>query len=343
MSRSIEFSLTLPRFQDPGERDPFQRTYEFARHVESVGFAGGFVGHHSFTPETKDPSAPFVLLAAIAARTERLRLGTGVFLGALHHPITICEQVATLDQISGGRAVLGLGTGYRPYEFEAYGSPFGRRGRRLNETIEILRSTWTTGNFQHEGEFFRFGDLPLYPPCVQQPHPPIYVGGTSEAAIERAARLGDTWFTLPMETLTYVRSLAERYRAACARHGTTPRICLMREAWVAQDDAAIEADWFDRALSFHRYYWETGTRGDQHDPVLQRVGTGQPVSYQEFAHDRAFVGTPDAVIEEIRRWHDAIEFDEACLIFATAREATDQATLTRATALFANEVIPAFT
>ena len=117
----------------------------------------------------------------------------------------------------------------------------------------------------------------------------------------------------------------------------------MREAWVAQDDAAIEAEWFGRALSFHRYYWETGTRGDQHDPVLQRVGTGQPVSYQEFAHDRAFVGTPDAVIEEIRRWHDAIEFDEACLIFATAREATDQATLTRATALFANEVIPAFT
>jgi alkanesulfonate monooxygenase SsuD/methylene tetrahydromethanopterin reductase-like flavin-dependent oxidoreductase (luciferase family) len=146
MSPSIEFSLTLPRFEDPGERDPFRRTYEFARHVESVGFAGGFVGHHSFTPETKDPSAPFVLLAAIAARTERLRLGTGVFLGALHHPITICEQVATLDQISGGRAVLGLGTGYRPYEFEAYGSPFGQRGRRLNETIEILRSTWASSS-----------------------------------------------------------------------------------------------------------------------------------------------------------------------------------------------------
>ena len=94
-SGPIEFSLTLPRYQDLGERDPYRRTYEFAHHVESIGYAGGFVGHHSFTPETKDPSAPFVLLSAIAARTERLRLGTGVFLGALHHPVNICEQVST--------------------------------------------------------------------------------------------------------------------------------------------------------------------------------------------------------------------------------------------------------
>lgn len=338
----IEFSLTLPRFQDPGERDPFRPTYEFARHVESVGFAGGFVGHHSFTPETKDPSAPFVLLAAIAARTDRLRLGTGIFLGALHHPITICEQVSTLDQLSGGRAVLGLGAGYRKYEFEAYGSPFHQRGRRLDETIEILRSTWATGNFRHDGEFFQFGDLELYPPCVQRPHPPLYVGGTSRAAIERAARLGDTWFTLPMETLPYVERLVHQYREACARHGTTPRVCLMREAWVAEDDDAIEQEWFGRALSFHRYYWETGTRGDQEDPVLQRVGTGQPVTYQEFVRDRAFVGTPDKVIDEIRRWHDAIAFDEACLIFATAREATDEAALTKSTGLFGREVLPAF-
>jgi probable F420-dependent oxidoreductase len=338
---AIEFSLTLPRFQDPGERDPFRRTYEFARHVEAAGFAGGFVGHHSFTPETKDPSAPFVLLGAIAARTERLRLGTGVFLGALHHPIAICEQVSTLDQLSGGRAVLGLGTGYRAYEFEGYGSDFRQRGRRLNETIEILRSAWTTGSFRHDGEFFHFGDLELYPPCVQRPHPPIYVGGTSRAAIERAARLGDTWFTLPMETLGYVRALADQYREACARFGTTPRICLMREAWVAGDDAAVEEEWYGRALSFHRYYWDTGTRGDHDDPILQRIGNREHVAYQEFARDRAFVGTPDNVIDEIKRWHDALGFDEACLIFATAREATDPEALTRSTALFAREVIPA--
>jgi probable F420-dependent oxidoreductase len=338
----IEFSMTLPRYHDLGERVPYRRTYEFARHVENIGYSGGFVGHHSFTPETKDPSAPFVLLAAIAAQTEALRLGTGIFLGALHHPVNICEQVSTLDQISNGRAVLGLGTGYRRYEFEAYGSVFESRGRRLNETIEVLKQAWTTGNYQWDGEFFQFGDLQVYPPAVQRPHPPIYVGGTSDAAIERAARLGDTWFTLPMETLPFVVALAAKYRAACQRHGTTPRICLMREAWVGVDDQAVEDEWYGRALSFHRYYWDAGTRGDDHDPVLQRVGTHQPVSYQEFCRDRAFAGTPDLVIDEIRRWHEAIGFDEVCLIFATGREATDQATLTRAVTMFADEVIPAF-
>lgn len=338
----IEFSLTLPRFHDVGERSPYRRTYEFARAVEELGYYGGFVGHHSFTPETKDPSAPFVLLSAIAAHTERIRLGTGVFLGALHHPVNICEQVSTLDQISNGRAVLGLGTGYRPYEFKAYNSPFEQRGRRLNETIAVLKKAWATGSYEWDGEFFQFDDLPLYPLAVQTPNPPIYIGGTSKAAINRAAKLGDTWFTLPMETLPYVIEIVAQYRAACAAAGTTPRICLMREAWVAESDAAVEAEWYGRALSFHRYYWEAGTKGDDHDPVLQRVGGGEDVPYQEFVRDRAFAGTPDMVIDEIKRWHDAIGFDECCLIFATGREATDQETLTRAATLFANEVMPAF-
>ncbi|MFN8023874.1 MAG: LLM class flavin-dependent oxidoreductase, partial [Acidimicrobiales bacterium] len=166
--------------------------------------------------------------------------------------------------------------------------------------------------------------------------------GTSSAAIRRAARLGDTWFTLPMETLSVVVELVAEYREACAAAGTTPRICLMREAWVEETDAEVEAEWYPRALSFHRYYWDAGTRGDVHDPVLQRVAAGEDPPYQEFVRDRAFAGTPDLVIDEIRRWHDAIGFDECCLIFATGREATTQEALTRAATLFANEVFPAF-
>jgi alkanesulfonate monooxygenase SsuD/methylene tetrahydromethanopterin reductase-like flavin-dependent oxidoreductase (luciferase family) len=116
----------------------------------------------------------------------------------------------------------------------------------------------------------------------------------------------------------------------------------MREGWVGENDHEIETEWYGRALSFHRYYWATGTKGDDHDPILQRVGEGEDVPYRDFCRDRAFAGTPDAVIDEIKRWHDAIGFDEVCLIFATAREATDQPTLTRAVTLFAEEVAPTF-
>lgn len=339
---SIPFHMPLPRFQEPGERQPYRRTFEFARHIEALGYTTGFMGHHSFTPETKDPSAPFVLLSAVAAQTETLRLGTGVFIGALHHPVNICEQVSTLDQISNGRVTLGLGTGYRPYEFEGYHSPFKQRGRRLNETIRLLKQAWTTGNYEFDGEFFTLPSLEVYPRSVQEPHPPVYIGGTSDAAILRAAQLGDAWFTLPMETLSHVVELVAKYRSACAAAGTTPKICLMREAWVGESDAEVEKEWYHRALSFHRYYWETGTPGDEADPILQRIGGGEDVPYREFVRDRAFAGTPDVVIEEINRWHDAIGFDEVCLIFATAREATDQAAMERATKLFSETVMPAF-
>ena len=339
---SIKFSLTLPRYIDEGERDPFRRTYDFARFAEDLGYYTGFVGHHSFTPETRDPSAPFVLLSAIAARTERLRLGTGIFLAALHHPVNLCEQASTLDQISNGRATLGLGVGYRQYEFEGYNVPFEQRGRRMDESIDILKRAWTTGRYKADGPIFHIPDLAVYPSAVQKPHPPFYMGGTSSGAIRRAARKGDKWLSLPMEALPEVKKLAAQYRAECDKAGVEPRICLMREAWVAPTKAAIEEDWLPRALSFHRYYWETGTKGDEHDPVLQRVGAGENVGLEEFATDRAFAGTPKFVIEEIERWHEAIGFDEVLLIFATGREATTEAKLKGAVETFAKEVMPAF-
>lgn len=338
----IEFSLTLPRFHDPDDRVPYRRSYEFARVVDELGYAGGFIGHHSFSPEVKDEAAPFVFLSALGAHTERIRLGTGVYLAGLHHPANIVEQVSTLDRITNGRAVLGVGTGYRPYEFETYGTDFRTRGRRLDETLAVIRKAWSTGSYAWQGEFFGFDDVPVFPPPVQTPHPPIYVGGTSPAAVRRAARLGDSWFTLPMETLSVVTELVADYRAACAAAGRAPRVCLMREAWVGDSDADVEREWYQRALSFHRYYWEAGTKGDDHDPVLQRVAAGEDPPYQEFVRDRAFAGTPDLVIEEIRRWHEAIGFDECCLIFATGREATTQEALTRAVTSFAREVFPAF-
>lgn len=338
----IEFSLTLPRFHDPTDRVPYRQTFDFCRVVDEAGYAGGFIGHHSFSPEVKDEAAPFVFLSALGAHTERMRLGTGVYLAGLHHPANVCEQVSTLDRVTNGRAVLGVGVGYRPYEYENYGVDFRTRGSRLDEMLALLRQAWSTGSYAWDGEHFQLDDVPVFPPPVRQPHPPIYVGGTSPGALRRAARFGDTWFSLPMETLSVVTELAQRYRAACAEAGTTPRICLMREAWVGESDAEVEAEWYPRALSFHRYYWDAGTKGDEHDPVLQRVAAGEDPPYQEFVRDRAFAGTPDLVIDEIRRWHDAIGFDEVCLIFATGREATTPEALTRSAQLFASEVMPAF-
>lgn len=337
---AVRFSITLPRYLDPGAAHPFERTYAFARRAEELGYYAGYVGHHSFTPETRDPSAPFVLLAAIAARTTTLRLGTGIYLAALHEPAATCEQVSTLDQLSGGRAVLGVGAGYRPYEFDGHHVGFDDRGPRLDEALRVIRTAWTTGSYRHDGPHYPMPDVPLYPAPLQRPHPPILVGGTSPAAIRRAAQLGDGWFTLPMETLPVVQRLVASYRAQCAGAGRTPYVCLMREAWTAPTSAEVEGEWLDRALRFHRYYWEQGTKGDEHDPVLRRVGGGERVDYATFAADRSIVGTPEQCVDHLARWHEAIGFDEMVLTFLSGPEPS--AELDRTVASFATEVIPAF-
>jgi probable F420-dependent oxidoreductase len=339
----MRFSTSIPRFYDHGDRVPLRRTYEYANMLEECGFHCGYVGHHSFTPETGDPSAPFAFLSAVAARTETLRLGTGIYLGALHHPVDICEQVSTLDQISGGRAVLGLAVGYRPYEFEGFGIPYEERGSRLNETLEVLKRAWETGRYKHQGKHFNIDDLPVYPRAIQSPRPPILVGGTSRAAIQRAATLGDGWLSLPMETLPVVKRLADQYRAACKEAGTTPYICMMREAWVAPTAAMVERDWLEGALGFHKYYWEAGTRGDEEDPVLQRVAQGERVDYQTFARDRAIAGTPEFCIAELQRWQEEIGFDELMVIFVSGQHGGKSLVPMKDTVrMFADEVMSEF-
>lgn len=343
----MKFNTGISHKYFPEFERPLDRAYQQAEFLEELGYNGIFIGHHSFSPETGDSSAPLTTLAAIAARTERLRLGTGIFLAPLHHPVNICEQLSTLDQISNGRAMFGVAPGYRDYEYEGLGVPFAERGPRLNEIIKILKQAWSTGRYGYDGEYYKIPDLTVHPGAVQPGGPPILVGGTSKPALRRAAQLGDAWYSLPMETLPKVTELAEFYRAECRKAGTQPRIVLMREAWVAPSAEDIESQWLDRALGFHKHYWDAGTEGDIHDPVLQRVAAGERVGCEEFAHDRAIAGTPEFCISELKRWHDAIGFDEINVMFLTNFHTVEGAqggkgSVREVAKMFAEEVIPEF-
>ena len=327
----------LPVFVDAGAASPFERTLGFARTADELGYHMGTFGHHSFTPQIADPSAPFALLSAVAARTERLRLGTGVYLAPLHHPVTVAEQAAMLDQISGGRAVLGVGLGYRPYEYEGFGLDFHTRGKRLDELLTAIREGWTRGEFRHDGEHFRIPPSPVNPPCVQKPHVPILVGGSAPAAITRAARLGDGWFALPQEGLEIMRRQVDAYRAACREAGRTPYVCLMRNAWIAPTMEQVQAEWLPRMVEFHKTFADA--RADRSDTVIERLLAGETFTLDEYIRARAIAGTPEVCIAEIERWQAAIQPDEYSLIFGGS---DDAARLEDAVTLFAREVMPAF-
>lgn len=339
MAKKIRFSLMLPSLIDEGARKPYEPTFRFAEKVDRLGYHMATLAHHSFTPETGDPSATFTVLGGIASRTENLRLGTGIYLAGLHHPVTVAEQAATLDQISGGRAVLGVAVGYRDYEYEGFGLDFRSRGRRMSELLSVLRTGWERGRWGHEGEFFTIPDLPVEPACVQKPHMPILVGGSSPKAIGRAAHLGDGWYALPQEGLEQMKVQVDMYRAACDAAGRKPYICLMRNAWIASDAKTVEDEWMGAVVDFTKTFASARDENSVPDPVLDRIVADEKVGFEEFVQGRAIAGSPDMCIREIERWREAIDFDELSMIFGGS---TEQGRLEAAVEQFSAEVMPAF-
>jgi probable F420-dependent oxidoreductase len=143
------------------------------------------------------PTAPiydaFAYLGYLAARTERVRLGTHVYNIGLRHPFTTARGVQTVDLLSGGRFEFGIGASWLEQEWDATQLDFATRGRRVDEAVEVCKRLWTEETVSHNGEFFAFDQVVFEPKPVQKPWPPILVGGESKAALRRAARLGDGW------------------------------------------------------------------------------------------------------------------------------------------------------
>ena len=299
----MKVSLNLPVFEEPGTTDPWRPTFELAQAAEEAGFYGAFIGHHHFTPGYE--TAPWVVLAAVAARTSVLRLGTSIFLLPTHHPLDVAENVATLDRISGGRVVLGAGIGYRRYEYEAFELPYERRGSRMSEALEILPRVWSGEPVTFAGQHFRFTDVSVFPRPVQEPHPPIWVGAVARAAQRRAARLADGWISDIMEPLGRERRLAERYRRDCEEAGRTPTVCLMRAAAVAPRREVLEQQWLPEMARMQLDYWRAGAQGRDEDGMFGRLERGEAVSLGEFARDRVIAGTPEDCVKGLGEVADA--------------------------------------
>ena len=174
-------------------RDPtqlYQETIDSIVMAEDLGYDSIMITEHHFTDDDWAPS-PLMLLSAIAMRTKRIRLGTFVGLLPFYHPVRLAEDGAVLDILSGGRYEFGFGLGYRPEEFMGYGMQMKERSRRADEMLHIIRGLWQGDTVTFKGKYFSCEKAKLTPRPVQQPHPPIYIGGFAPNAVKRAARMGD--------------------------------------------------------------------------------------------------------------------------------------------------------
>lgn len=206
-----------------------------AAHAEGLGFESVWLPEHVvFPPQIRSryPYAesgapvrtdtplldPLVLLAHVAAKTATIRLGTNVYLPALRHPIVSARMVVTLDVLSGGRVTLGVGAGWLEEEFTALGVDFASRGARLRECVRAWRILWQEEAPSFSGKFFSFGPVVFEPKPKQRPGPPILFGGETEAALRRAAALGDGWYGV-RHTPGSARAQVEKLRIFLDREG----------------------------------------------------------------------------------------------------------------------------
>ena len=171
----------------------------WARLAEGLGYQFLMISDHvavTSDVQSQYPAPfydPFITLAWLADVTENVELGTTVTILPYRHPLLTARMAANIDQLSGGRFILGVGVGWAKQEFEVLGIPFERRGAIANEYLAVIKKCWTNDVVSHEGRFVSFRDVYTAPRPLRSPHPPIWVGGRSEAAMRRAVRYGDGW------------------------------------------------------------------------------------------------------------------------------------------------------
>lgn len=194
--------------------------------TESFGVESIWVSEHLVVADPRTPPSPMdpedpildpvTALAFLAGLTESVRLGTGVVVLPLRNPLVLAKQLATVDVLSGGRLILGIGVGYVEREFEAIGVPFDDRGIRLEEHLAAIRAIWTEDHPTYAGALVRFDGVQAHPHPRQRPHPPIVMGGYAPTVLRRTVREADGWYGWGLDLEATARYLASLREAAAS-------------------------------------------------------------------------------------------------------------------------------
>lgn len=293
---------------------------DYVIEADRLGFRHLFMVEHHFTGQGQ-VSASLTLLAYLAARTTRIRLGTAVVVVPWHNPVLVAEQIATLDLLSGGRVDFGVGKGYRKAEFDGFCVPMDEASERFDEAMTIIRKSWTSeGRFSHHGKRWHFEDILVEPAPLQQPHPPLWLAAGSPDSIRRAAREG---YNLLLDQLAQTDQIARRialFREACEEAGRPFEPAMVATARALQ---MIRSE-SERAEAFATRRRVLSVIGDlARDRLADRV-----------EDDTApLLGTPAEIVERLREL-ESVGATNILLVDPNASVANLRA--------FAREIMPAF-
>ena len=348
----MEFGLffLMQRDERWSEAQVYESGLEQMLAAEALGYSSVWIAEHHFNDYGLCPAPP-VLASYVAARSTALRLGMGVSLMPLHHPIDLAEQLAVLDVVSGGRLDVGIGRGGTAQDYQTFGSDRAESRPRVEEGIEIMRECWTGRPFDYRGRFHSAERLHMRPRPVQRPHPPLFIAANSEDSVRSAARLGLptlSSFFVPLAELQR-RTRLYRESARAAGRSDAEIDALERQSWVMRvvhvapdrDEALRVTEpafmGYQRKMAVLRTESTGGGLADSFDRSLLRL---RP--FGEYLDDGwAHFGTPDEVRTGLQAYLDATGYERVLLVMALPGLETRHAL--RSMRLFAEEVAPAMT
>ena len=293
---------------------------DYVVEADRLGFRHLFMVEHHFTGQGQ-VSASMTLLAYLAARTQRIRLGTAVVVLPWHNPVLVAEQVATLDLLSGGRVDFGVGKGYRQAEFDGFCIPIDEASDRFDEAMDVIRKCWTSeGRFSHHGPRWHYEDIVVEPAPLQRPHPPVWMAAGSPDSIRRAARDG---YNLLLDQLAQTDQVGRRialFREACAAAGRPYHPGMVATA---------------RALQMIRAESERAEALATRRRVLSVIADLARDKLADRVEDDTapLLGTPDEIVARLREL-EAVGATNILLVDPNASVANLQA--------FARDVLPSF-
>ena len=334
----MRFGLVLPIARADGDlAGLLNELATEARAAEAAGFDAVFLPEFHQARGAGAVVSPLLVLAHLAAHAPGIRVGTAVLAGPLHHPVHLAEDAVMLDHLTGGRFVLGLGIGHQEVDFAAFGVPHARRAQVLEEVLDVLDASFSGEPFHHEGPRFRVDSVGITPRPLTRPRPEIWIGAHSPSGLDRAARRADRWLADPQRDVATIGRLAEDYRARCAVHGTTPRVALFREAWIAGDRTEAAREWGPHALAVHRLYWHVGAYRPHLEPWTAGLGR-EGFTLGRVAPGRFLMGSGAEIRAEVDDWAEATGADYLALRFRQPGGPPHEAVL-EALARFGEEVI----
>jgi probable F420-dependent oxidoreductase len=306
------FGIAMRNFTKYPELPDPQALIDFGVRAEELGFESLWVWDHILLGV--EPHFPIIdsltLLTSVAAHTSRIRIGTGVLILPLRNPLLLAKQVASIDQISGGRLILGLASGWYKREFDAVGIPFEKRGKLMDESLEIMTRLWQEDMVTAEYSQYNLRNAVMFPKPAQQPRPPILIGGYVDRVLKRAGVAGDGWLTYFYTPESFVKSWTKvrNFAEQAGKDPDTLTNCNQLPICVGESEAAVKEKmdhWLNTEWDF--------------------------AGWSDSTADSAIMGTVDECVGKLQ---EHIDSGVECIIFVPYRYQNDQVEV------IAKEILP---